>query len=194
MNKKYYEAVFEGDYKAVYGMLEGFRLASGKNWFYSFSKRSGVKAETLSDVIVEWVTLSSKLHHVILEGDFFELLQEAVHKKEDSSFIKKQYLRSGKIIKGASFKFTAVTYGRLYGTEIKSIFSNIPDNIELSDYAPVEKINKEAKGTELYAPEHEYNFEASGKLSGGIKELIEFRKKLDEHPLVEVDKISIELQ
>ncbi|HOO72131.1 MAG TPA: hypothetical protein PK926_10250 [Spirochaetota bacterium] len=196
MEKKYYELVLEGHYNAIYGLLKGFLLGKNQDWTFYFSKKAGIKIETLGEIIVDWISLKNKVHHIILEENFYEELKKAVEKfnttrKEESKFVNLKYLKSAQLVKSAQFGFETKTYGRPYAAEIKNLIKKLPEGVELHNYNPIEKENKDAKGVELYAPEHEYTFEASGTLSGNIGELIELRKTLDEHPLVEVEKIQL---
>ena len=200
MEKKYYEVVFEGHYNAIFGLLKGFLLGKNQNWKFYFSKHIGAKTETLADKIMDWAVLSNKVHHVVMEADFFNEFKKAITafnktktRGEQSKFVHMKYIKSAKIIKKASFDFKAKTYGRPYGEEIKAMLKKLPAGVKLQNYKPKEEIHKSAKGVELYAPDHEYAFEASGTLSGSVMEIISLRKKLDDHPLVETGKITLSL-
>ncbi|PKL37613.1 MAG: hypothetical protein CVV44_14810 [Spirochaetae bacterium HGW-Spirochaetae-1] len=195
MAKTYYEVVFEGHFRAITGLLEGFKLGSGKkDWTYYFSKARGIKTETFTEIILEWITLQTKMHHVVMEADFYTAFDKALGGIAESAFVSKRYIRSALKIKEASFQFVAKTYGQKYGNEIKALLKNLPSDLVLHDYNPIEKIDENAKGVELYAPEHSYTFEAMGRLAGDLGALVEFRKKLDDHPLVEVKEIILSFQ
>jgi len=196
MEKKYYEIVLEGHYNAIYGLLNGFLLGKNRDWIFHFSKKAGIKTETLSEIIVDWISLKNKIHHVILEDSFYKELKKSVEKtnksrKEKSEFVNLKYLKSAKLIKKAQFNFHAKTFARQYAGEMKLMVKNLPAGIVLQNYKPVEKEVKDAKGVELYAPEHEYTFEASGTISGSVDKVIALRKKLDDYPLIEADKIQL---
>ena len=191
---KYYEVVFEGHYRAINGLLEGFRLGAGKDWNFFFSDDAGIKTETLTEIILEWITLKTKLHHVIMEEDFYKTFEKGVASVKDSELVNKKYIRSSTEIKEASVKFEAKTYGQKYGNEIKAIMNNLPDNLVMHDYNPIEKHRDDAKGAEMYAPEHDYIFEAKGRVTGPIENLATFRKKLDDHPLIAVKEIELTLK
>ncbi len=197
MKKKYYEVVFEGHYRAVYGLLEGFLLASNKDWNFYFSRKNGIHQETFGELIMEWITMKARLHHVVMDGDFYDAFEGAIRncvKCKDSKFVHLKYIRSAKEIKNAAFKFKAVTYGRKYGTEIKAIINNLPSECKLHDYNPIEKDRGEdGKGIELYAPEHDYVFECDGRVEGDVKQVIDLRKEFDDHPLIQVQDIRLEL-
>jgi len=196
MEKKYYEIVLEGHYNAIYGLLNGFLLGKNRDWTFHFSKKAGIKTETLSEIIVDWISLKNKIHHVILEDSFYKELKKSVEKtnksrKEKSEFVNLKYLKSAKLIKKAHLNFKAITYGRQHAAEMKFLLKNIPAGIVLQNYKPVEKVVKDVKGVELYAPEHEYTFEASGTLVGNIGTMIDLKQKLDDYPLIEADKIHL---
>jgi uncharacterized protein YneF (UPF0154 family) len=45
---------------------------------------------------------------------------------------------------------------------------------------------------ELYAPEHDYTLEVEGIAIGEFGSIVEFRKKLDDHPLIEVSTLRLQ--
>lgn len=191
MSKKFLEVVFEGNLDIIYGMIEGFLLGTDQKWDWCSAKESGVETETFTDIIKEWASMKTRLHHIIMEEEFFKRLKDASEKRGDLRFIKAKYIKSFKEIKSASFSFEARAYAKKYGQEIQSILSNLPAGITLKNYKPEEIIDKDAKGTELYAPTHDYTFTAEGVAEGEFWAILNFRKILDEHPLVEVSKIKL---
>ena len=190
--KKYYELVFEGRYETIAGMLEGFMLASGKNWEYWFSRKVGIETETFAEAILEWGALKSRLHHVVLEKEFHTLFKKMAGTRDDLKLIRPEYTKSAMEIKSASIKFRAKAYAKKYGIESKSMLTKPPAGIKLKDYKPEEVIHESAKGVELYAPEHDYEFTAEGIAIGEFRAILDFRKKLDDHPLIEVSTIRLQ--
>ncbi|MGV7930829.1 MAG: hypothetical protein AB2L13_18345 [Spirochaetota bacterium] len=192
MAKQYSEVVFEGHYSNIRGFIEGFIAGSGKELSFFFSEQAGVKAETMSEVLKEWISLSNKIHHVVMESELFEKIKKSLERLTDSDSLNKGSIKSAKAIKTASFRFKFSTYGRKYGEDIKKLLEKLPGGLSLKDYSPVEKIDKDAKGVELYSPAHEYTFEGTGVIAGPVDEAIAFRKVLDDHPLVDVTVINLE--
>lgn len=191
MGKKYYEVVFEGKFDLICGMLEGFLLGKGADWEWYSSRESEIETEAFTDIIKEWASLKTRLHHIVLEAEFHNALQNTLKDRGDLRYVKLKYTRSSREIKNCSFKFTANAYAKKYGEEIKAIISAPPAGISIADYNPVEEVDKSVKGVELYAPVHDYTFKGSGTASGGFGEIIAFRKKLDDHPLVQVSSIKL---
>jgi len=99
MAKTFYEVVLEGHYNFVYGMLEGYKLAAGKNFIYYLSQQVNVKATTLSEVLKEFLTLKSKLQYVIIEANSWKKFEAAVKKQPEHSIINKSILNQLKKLK-----------------------------------------------------------------------------------------------
>ena len=78
MGKNFYEIVFEGHYKIIHGLIEGFLIGKEKEWTYFFSNKAGIQSETLSELIGEWITLRTKLHHVVMEENFYREFKESL--------------------------------------------------------------------------------------------------------------------
>lgn len=194
MAKTFYEVVMEGHYNFIYGMLEGFKLAVGKKFIYYFSHQVNVKMVTLSEVIKEWFTLKTKLHHVFMEEKSWSRFKSAVNRQPEGAVINENCIKSVKVIINASFEFKFECYSKKYGDQIKSLLKSIPRTVKLVDYKPKEKIHLNAKGIELYTPDHDYIFEGDGSLVGDIDTIIRLNKKFKEHPLIDVTSIVLELK
>jgi len=190
-NKKYFEVVFEGKHETITGMLEGFLLARGKKWEWYTSKRSHIETETFAEALLEWGSLKSHIHHIVMEEQLSTALQQTLEKRDDLKNLSIDYIKSCKEIKSASIKFNAKAFAKKYSSEIKAILSKPPAGIKIQDYNPEETIHESAKGVELYAPEHDYTFTAEGIASGDFKAIMAFRKKLDDHPLIEVSHVRL---
>lgn len=63
----------------------------------------------------------------------------------------------------------------------------------MAGYNPVEEIDEECKGAELYTPCHDYVFQGDGIISGPVDLVIPLMATLDAHPLIEAGKVSLEL-
>ena len=191
MGKKYYEVVFEGNYDTICGMIEGFILAKGARWEWYSSKSAGIETETFTEIIKEWASLKTRLHHIILEEEFHNAIQKELKERTDLKHLKLKYTKSAREIKNCSFKFTANAYAKKYGEEIKSIIASPPEGVKIENFNPVEETDKDAKGVELYAPVHDYTFKGDGIATGEVGAIITFRKVLDDHPLVQVSSIRL---
>src|SRR6056297_1722532 len=191
MSKKYYEVVIEGHYNLVFGVLEGFILGSKKDWKYWFSGDTGIIKETFSEIISEWLSIKTKLHHIIMEEELWKEFDSTLKKHPDKPKVNRKYIKSAKLIDTSRFEFKFSAYAEKYGEEIKLLIKSLPDNIILHNYNPQETINEDAKGVEMYAPEHKYVLEGSGTLEGNIADIIQVRNKFNDNPLIETDYIKL---
>ncbi len=190
MKKKrnYYEVVFEGNSRAVFALLEGYMLGKGKKWVFFFSSRAGIKTGSLKETIVEWITLQNKTHHVIIEDEMFDSLKKDLASRSDLRIASPRYVRSVNPVREAWFPFSVKVYGKKYCTEIKAMLQHLPEGLVLHDYSPMEKEHPDKDGNPT---DSDYVFEATGRISGDLAQMIDFRKTLFDHPLVEVKEIQI---
>jgi hypothetical protein len=193
MQKEFIEAVFEGDYHTIRGYIEGFVAARGKESCYYVCTDCGVEPETLSEHIREWISLGGKLHHLLIESELFNEIRAALMAADKKAILCSSAIKSNKNVRGANFHFRFEAYGKKYAHEIKAILERLPERMVLTDYNPVEKIDEECKGVELYTVCHDYEFKGEGTLSGPVEQVIALREALDAHPLVEAGKVKLDL-
>lgn len=192
MARTYYEVVLEGHLDTIFGLLEGVKIGAGKKWDYYFSKKVDVKRETFSEAVKEWISLGAKLHHVLIEEDFLNFLKSAMSGQPENASIGMKFLKSQRKIRSGSFKFEFKAYSSKIAAEVKQLIESLPAELALEGYNPKEKVDKEAKGVELYTPDHEYVFEGEATLKGPLPELIRARSALNSKSYVEVDQIALE--
>jgi hypothetical protein len=193
MQKTFVEAVFEGEYRTIRGFIEGFVAARGKDSSFFICSDCGVEAETLSEHIKEWISLGSRLHHVLIESGLFAEIKAALEAAGETALLGSSSIRSSKQVKGAHFRFHFEAYGRKYADEIKAIIEALPEGVSLTDYRPEETIDEECRGVELYTPCHDYVFQGEGTISGPVELAIPLRAAFDAHPLIEAEKVLLDI-
>lgn len=193
MGNRFIEVVFEGHYNTVRGYVEGLQDGMGTSHKVFFSSESGIAAETFSELIKEWVSLGHKLHHVVMEEVLYTILEDVLSKKGKDTSMNSGSIKSSKIIRQASFTFRFDAYARKYAEEIKELLGSLPEGVSLQQYKPEEKINHDAEGVELYTPAHDYIFHGKGAIVGPVEQVVSFRKLLDDYPLIEAEKVFLDL-
>lgn len=193
MGNTFVEVIFEGHYNTVKGYLEGLRDGMGTTHKVFFSSESGIAAETLSELIREWVSLGHRLHHVVMEESLFTILEDILSKKGKDALMNSRSVKSSKVVKGAAFGFSFDAYARRYAEEIRELLGRLPEGVSLRDYKPEERINHSAEGVELYTPAHDYIFHGKGVVIGSVEEVIAYRAMIVDHPLIEAEQIKLEL-
>ncbi len=181
MTAKYVQVVFEAKEEFIRGYLQGFMAGKGATWRYFFNHNAGIKAESLKEKIREWTSLSDKYQYLILPQELYDGV-----KQSGLQVLSSQPVAAGKFsvtVKCACAKETQ---------EIKKIIAEKPADLQTLDWQEDEKTDKKAHGVELYTPAHEYTCEASGSFAGEIETVIEFRRKLAEHSVVDARQIELE--
>jgi hypothetical protein len=193
MENKFTEVVFEGHYDTVRGFIEGFQDGMGTAHKFFFSSEAGIEAETFAELIKEWVFLGHKLHHVVMEDALFAKIKDVLSRKGKDALLNSSSIKATTCVKEASFNFKFDAYARKYADEIKELLSNLPQGVSLHHYKPEEKIDPDAEGVELYAPAHDYIFHGKGTIIGPVEQVVAFRMVLNDHPLIEAEKVFLEL-
>lgn len=193
MERTFYEVVLEGHFGTILGFFEGFILGRKKKYQYWFCDKIGIRTETFSEVISEWITFKHKIHHMILEESLYNEFKAALEKMSDNKTINLKFVKSMKKIKSASFNFEYSTYGRKYADRFKKLIKNHPPGLKIKNYTEDEDYSDvgEDHVLDAYPSDHEYEFYAKGTVTGELGDLIDFREKVISDPLAIAKRIRI---
>ena len=187
----YVEVVLEGSKEYVQGFLDGYICAKGSGETYYFNDEWGVKAESLSERLKEIASLENRYHHVLMAKALYDALPESTT-GEKGRHLCGLPLVSAEAIQSGHFAFDIKTSSRPEAAAVKKVIDARPPQLELTSFKESEEVEKDAKGVELYAPVHEYQYKASGVFSGEIIELINLRRALADHSIVHAKDIRLE--
>jgi len=96
------------------------------------------------------------------------------------------------VVESAHFSFTAETYSPEAARSIRqAMLTALPDDVSAEDVDEQEEHDPEARGAELYAPEHEYAYRLKGVIRGAFAGVLEVHRRALETDLVEAGRISI---
>ena len=102
-------------------------------------------------------------------------------------------LISSREIREASFNFSIQTFSREVGGKLDLILRQIPPDVRIEPpYAPEEKLEAEGQGVEAYAPLHEYEFKARGKISGDCEGVCHCYERLRRHEVAELTPLALQ--
>jgi len=191
MSSHFIQVLFEGNDEFIRGFLQGYRIGKGISAHYFFHHDAGIQAETLSQKLKEWTTLSNKYHYVLLDQDFFNRLKES---GSDSGLLADTGIKilSAKAVRSGTFSVKIKGASRAEASAIKKIVEEKPSDLQTRDWQEKETIDPDSKGVELYTPVHDYIFAAVGTFKGEIEALIAFRHHLSEHSAVTAKEIELE--
>ncbi len=193
MRQKFVEIVLEGRFMMVKGFLLGFLSCTKPDGKYFFHRKSNIRRDTFKEMLKEFFELDNYAHFC-LQADLVDNF-----KKSTKLFTKVtgNKIKSIRTISSANFTFALEVYSEQFGKEAKQLFEVLPPDVNIIDYEPVEKRDKEGKGTEAYAPLHEYVFRAKGKVEGdfgGVMDLYLNIKRSDFSEFVICSEIQLTLE
>ncbi len=96
-------------------------------------------------------------------------------------------------VSGLSFDFEVNVFNPEIGKEVLSLIENRDDAIRLEGFEPEEIVEKDAAGTELYAPEHEYELKGKGYAEGPFEKIIAFYSALSEIDQVNCSDMALQV-
>lgn len=186
--KEFVELVIESPFILFKGFLMGFIEGSGEKPVYFFSKKTGIKTETLVESLKVWFGFET-LVHVCMEKDFAEKIKKAIENTFDKLGMK---VKSEKKIKSASFDFKVVFYHKKDAKRFEELIHNLPDNVVLDEFKKDIEEDKDAlKEKGIYTAEHPYTYKAEGEIVGEFKGVVEVFLKMKDLPHVELEEVYL---
>ncbi len=189
MSRTFVEMVLTANQEYLKGFLQGYIAGVGVEYPFFFNHEAGIEAESLTEKIQEWATLSDKYQYVILEKALYEALQASA-----AIFSEATKIVSVKNVKSCQFEVTIKAHSRDDSKAIRELVQFRPSTLEMINWQESEEIDEKAKGVELYTPAHDYTYKASGSFKGDLETVIEFRKKLTGFSAVTAGEIKLERQ
>jgi len=191
MQEDYTELVVEGSFALVKGFLIGFRYGSGNEFNYFFHHKSGIRRDTLAELLKEILDMDNYVH-LCLEKNIVDIFKQAVLKAKPLIGID---VKKERQIKEARFNFSFSINNREAAERIKEMLNKLPPGVELEDYQPQEESHPEGEGgTGGYAPLHPYSFKSDGTVKGNfgaVMELFLKAKRMPESELMFLSEIVL---
>ena len=190
MQAKFTELVVSGSFALVKGFLLGFKGGSEADFDYFFHRKSGIRRDTLAELLKEVLDLDNYVH-LCLEDTVVPAFKRAVAEAEPLVGIR---IKNERPVKEARFDFSFVIKNREAAEKVKQVLAELPEGVELLDYEPVEETHDDKTGIGGYAPEFPYQFKGSGTVRGefgGVIELFLTAKRMPEGQLVLLNDIAL---
>ena len=190
MRKTFSELVIDGHFVLVKGFLLGHWSSQDPQPQYFFHRNTGIHHETFKDLLAKLFELEDQVP-LCLEDGAVPAFQQAVDRANPIIGISVKSVRQ---IETGDFEFSFHIYNRQIGEECQSIFSNLPEEVQLIEFEPEETIREEGKGDpRLHAYEYEGKGIARGDF-GGVKDLYLTCKKSTASPFITTGEIKLNLK
>jgi hypothetical protein len=171
------ELVVEGSEKTLRGFLVGFSAAEGKTAKASFAKFLGELLGTGS-------------HHVVFapEGVAERIVKRLAMVGHEADL----HLAGYREIVEARLAFTVELFSKELATRTRDqLHDSLPEGVTAHDFHDQEDLDPQARGAELYAPEHHYIYRASGTLAGPFPGIVEMQRRARVLEFVEAEPIEL---
>ena len=189
MNKTYFEVVVEGHHELIKGFALGFLAARGIEGEAVFAREHHVKGGGKLHQLMRILSATEEQTRVIIGEGIGRALREAYERRQSELAIKVVSIRR---VVSARFNFSYKTFSKEFGEKLKATFADLPPGVQISGYKPEEVTHPKAKGVEVYAPLHDYELKASGKVFGPAKEVIDFYDRIEHNELIGLEEIELE--
>lgn len=186
----FYEMVLAGPPVLIHGLLAGMKMGAGEKGRIFFSLDERIAGPRITDKVREFIRVHPRECHVVVESGVRSLIKrkaKAIAAECDVEVV------SEKRVRKAGFRFAYHAFAPRYAREIKAALRDLPRGLKLEDMKVEETRDPKAKGIESYTPAHDFESSGSGRVVGRVDRVIEARDMLDAHPLVQTERIELEL-
>ena len=186
---QWYEIVVSGAESAVRGFVAGLEAESGGLEAAVFGRDLDLEAHRLAQRFRELLSHGSR--HLVFAPTGLALDLVAALRRHGAEA--DLTLAGFAEVVRARMGFSARAFSREVAGRIRAeLLDGWPPGIEGDGIAQREEHDPDASGIELYTPEHEYIFHASGVFSGPLPGVIELRRRALELPFVDVRALELE--
>ncbi len=184
------EVIIEGKEERVLGFIYG--LAGGQEVTGPVIRCQDhdFSTEHHQQGIAKLLGIGGKYTNFILPQSLETPLRKALEKYGDALDLR---LKNVQEVRALSFEFSGKIYSREIGDQVRALLDSPDDQLEISGYEPEEEVHEEAKGPELYAPQHDYELRISGKVRGPFRAVNDLYLKLKEFEQVSAAEMKCEL-
>ncbi len=188
MSKKFVEMVISAPFILVKGFLMGLIEGSGETPMYFFSRRTGIRTETLGSAFKEWLGFEN-IVHLCVEETFSRKFEKAIRNTYEKLGME---VKSVQQIESAGFDFKAHFFKKEEAEAFQAYLDALPKGVYLDGFKEDEYSDKENDGERgVYAPAHPYEYSASGRVVGDFAGVVEVFLKYKDDILVETDAVEL---
>lgn len=188
MSRDFVEMVISAPFILVKGFLMGLIEGSGETPIYFFSKRTGIRTETLGSAFKEWLGFEN-IVHLCLDKKFSRQLSEGIEHTYKKLGME---VKSVQHIESAGFDFKAHFFKKDEADEFQAYLDALPKSVYLDGFKEDEYQDKDHDGEAgAYTPAHAYEYSASGRVVGDFAGVVEVFLNYKNDILVETDEIEL---
>ncbi len=188
MSKNFVEMVISAPFILVKGFFMGLIEGSEAQPLYFFSKRTGIRTETLGSAFKEWLGFEN-IVHLCVEEKFSKRLGKGIEHTYEKLGME---VKSVQHIESAGFDFKAHFFKKDEADAFQAYLNALPKDVYLDGFKEDEYQDKDHDGEAgAYAPAHAYEYSATGRVVGEFAGVVEVFLKYKDDILVETDAVEL---
>jgi hypothetical protein len=193
MSNHYFEVVVEGHHEFIKGFITGLLAGKGLQEETFFGGDYDIDKGRPLEMLAHLFGLRNEHTVMIVEAQVLELWQSWIKRSINNRGREPgMSLVSVRKIKEGHFTFSIHTFSREVGKKLNQILADIPPCLSIEPpYAPEEKETPEGRGIEAYAPLHDYEMKAQGRIRGNCKDLFHGYSTLNRYEVVTLSPIEL---
>ncbi|MBN2430689.1 MAG: hypothetical protein JXQ27_04405 [Acidobacteria bacterium] len=188
MADRFAEMVISSPFILVKGFLLGWIHGRDDRPVYYFSRRSGIKTETLAEHLKDWLGLENYVH-LCLECDYVQSFKDAVSATQEKLGME---IISCKEIRSAYFEFNANLHDKEAVTAFQKELDAL-DDVE-TEYT-LHETDLVSQGWDMgpggFSAIPFHRFIISGKIAGGFEAVLRIFRDLKANPMVEMSEVIL---
>lgn len=182
------ELVVEGSEKTLRGYLTGLGATAGKRVEAILGSDLDIEKGSFAKFLAELLGAGS--HHVVFApGTVAEELVESLMTVGHEVGL---HLASYREIQEARLAFTVELFSKELAIRVRDqLHDSLPEGVTVRGFEEEEDLDPQARGAELYAPEHHYTYRASGTLVGPFPGIAEMQRRARSLEFVEAQPMEL---
>lgn len=185
----YVELLLAGAEEACRGLVAGLRLGTGESVVAIAGLDDELEKPSLGERLRELIDHQDALSHLVISARFAALLRGQSERLAEAGL----RLVAEQPVASAAFAFSLHVFTRTQAEPIRALLAALPAGARLEDYSEREQVDAGAAGVEVYSSVHDYELKGKGRVAGRVDAVIATRRLLAAQPLVDVERIELEL-
>jgi hypothetical protein len=185
----WYEIIVRGPEDALRGFIAGREASLGGTDAAIFGHDLDLEGSRFSQRVKDLFAAGS--HHLVFAPPrLAEDLLAALKKGGEAAGLAVESLLE---VTGARLPFAAEAFSReVAGTIREELLSGLPPGVRGEGVEESEEVDPDARGPELYTPEHAYVYRANGAFTGPLEGVVEMQRRARHLPFVKVKPLELE--
>jgi len=183
-----HKLIIEGPVRMVKGFVAGVLYGSGDEpEFLRWGDDEGYRTESFLEHLQEWVGLKEHLVHLVTDPKSAARILTAL----ESNHGLPMKVRLDKGVMAGRFTFSYEVFAPIYAKKIHDIVDHPPQGVVVSGLDPEVTEHPDAKGPEMYSPDHHWAEKGTATVEGPFPAIGDFYHACADEELIRCESLLI---